>query len=80
MDSKRVIDEALRLPPDARAALAGELLESLDDAVIDAEREAAWANEIRSRLDEWERGEVHAMAGDDFLAQLGDTVSGKPAT
>ena len=30
-DDERVISEALRLPPEARAALAGRLLESLDD-------------------------------------------------
>ena len=30
---KRVLEEALRLPPEARAALAGHLLESLDDSV-----------------------------------------------
>ncbi len=81
MDSKRLIDEAMRLPPDARAALAGELLESLDGETMDADREAAWAGEIRNRLDAWERGEDNrAIAEDEFLAQLDDTVSGKPTT
>ena len=80
MDAKRLIDEALRLPPDARAALAGELLESLDGAAVDADRESAWANEIRSRLDAWKNGDVKAIAGDAFLAQLEETVSGKSAT
>ena len=41
MDAKRVIDEALQLPAEARAALAGELLASLEDSEIESDREAA---------------------------------------
>jgi putative addiction module component (TIGR02574 family) len=78
VDSKRVIDEALRLPPDARAALADELLASLEGETVDADREAAWADEIRRRLDAWQRGEVTAIPADDFLARLSETVGGKP--
>lgn len=80
MDSKRLIDEAMQLPPDVRAALAGELLESLDGETMGADREAAWAGEIRRRLDAWERGEDKAIAEDEFLAQLDETVRGKPTT
>ena len=77
MDSKRVIDEALRLPPEARAALAGELLASLDGDPVDSDREAMWADEIRRRLDAWERGEVTSIPADDFLVRLSETVGGK---
>lgn len=39
MDSKALLAEALRLSPEERAALAGELLQSLDTEVdADAER------------------------------------------
>ncbi|MCL4693922.1 MAG: addiction module protein, partial [Candidatus Hydrogenedentes bacterium] len=44
-----LIREALKLPPEARAAVAGALLESLDQA-IDDDSEAAWSIEIRRRL------------------------------
>jgi hypothetical protein len=37
-----VLDEALRLSPEERAALAGELIQSLDRDV-DADAEAAWS-------------------------------------
>jgi putative addiction module component (TIGR02574 family) len=77
VDSKRVIDEALRLPPEARAALAGELLASLDGDPVDSDREAMWADEIRRRLDAWERGEVTSIPADDFLVRLSETVGGK---
>lgn len=55
MDSKALLAEALRLSPEERAALAGELIQSLDTE-IDADAEAAWAAEIRSRLAEMDSG------------------------
>jgi putative addiction module component (TIGR02574 family) len=70
MDAKRVIDEALRLPVDIRAALAGELLASLDDSEIEPDREAAWSTEIRDRIDAYERGDVTAVPVDEALAQI----------
>jgi putative addiction module component (TIGR02574 family) len=79
MDTKRVIDEALRLPPEARAALAGELLASLEDAPVDSDREAAWSAEIHNRLEAWRRGEVQALSETEFLGRLEETVSGKQA-
>jgi putative addiction module component (TIGR02574 family) len=70
MDAKRVIDEALRLPVDIRAALAGELLASLDDSELEPDREAAWSTEIRDRIDAYERGDVTAVPVDEALAQI----------
>jgi putative addiction module component (TIGR02574 family) len=70
MDAKRVIDEALRLPAEVRAALAGELLASLDDSEVEPDREAAWNAEIRNRIDAYERGEVTAVPADEALAQI----------
>ena len=70
MDTKRVIDEALQLPPEARAALAGELLASLEDSEIESDREAAWAVELRARIEAYERGEVTALPADEALAQV----------
>jgi putative addiction module component (TIGR02574 family) len=50
MNSRDVLLEVLRLPPEERAAIAGELIQSLDTEV-DADVEAAWSAEIRARLD-----------------------------
>jgi putative addiction module component (TIGR02574 family) len=58
MTTRELLREALRLPPTARAALAAELIESLDEAEADDEAEAAWAGEIRKRLDEVDAGRV----------------------
>jgi putative addiction module component (TIGR02574 family) len=51
MNSRDVLLEALRLPPEERAAIAGELIQSLDSEV-DADVEAARPAEIRARLDQ----------------------------
>jgi putative addiction module component (TIGR02574 family) len=50
-DTRKLIDEALKLPPEARAALAGTLIESLDEAV-DEDAAAAWEAEIAARVRE----------------------------
>lgn len=54
---KKVLQEALRLPAEARAALAGRLLESLDGPV-DEDAEAAWSKEIARRIDDLDKGKV----------------------
>ena len=48
---KRLLDEALGLPPEERAALAGTLLDSLD-AETDPGVEEAWALELAQRAKE----------------------------
>ena len=44
-----ILKQALRLPPEARAALAGSLLESLDEP-LDRDSESAWEAEVASRI------------------------------
>ena len=46
MDAKQLLVEALRRSDEERAALAGELIQSLEGEV-DADAEAAWSAEIR---------------------------------
>jgi putative addiction module component (TIGR02574 family) len=81
MDPKHLFDEALRLPPEGRAALAGALIQSLDDHV-DEDAEEAWSVEIRRRLDgldaatartiPWReaRKRIHQAAGRDPNARV----------
>ena len=51
----KLLEKALKLPAEARAALAGSLIDSLDDSV-DEDAEAAWADEIHRRLAELAAG------------------------
>ena len=52
-----ILKEALKLPPEARAALAGTLLDSLDETV-DRDAESAWEAEVIMRLKEIDEGKV----------------------
>jgi putative addiction module component (TIGR02574 family) len=75
MDADQLLREALLLPADARAKLASELISSLDESDVEADREVEWALEIRRRIDEYDAGHVRAIPGDEFLARLKATVS-----
>ena len=64
-----VLRDALSLPPEARAALADSLLESLDGA-LDENVEDAWREEIRSRLDQIDRGAVPLIPWEEARRRL----------
>jgi len=55
-----ILKEAMELAPEARAALAGSLIESLDRS-LDEEAESAWAAEIESRLADLDQGKVQPV-------------------
>ena len=55
-----ILKEALKLPPEARAALAGTLYDSLDDTV-DQDAESSWEAKILLRLKEIDEGKVKLM-------------------
>jgi putative addiction module component (TIGR02574 family) len=60
-DPSNLLKEALKLPPEGRAALAGALLDSLDQEV-DQDAEAAWeAAEISRRLRDLDSCTVRPM-------------------
>jgi putative addiction module component (TIGR02574 family) len=59
-DTTKILQEALKLPIEARAALAGSLLESLDE-VVDENVEAAWADEIARRIDDVNTGKAKTV-------------------
>ena len=60
-ETKKLLLEVMKLPAEARAALAGSLLESLDDG-MDENAEAAWAAEIAKRVAEIDQGLVRTVS------------------
>jgi putative addiction module component (TIGR02574 family) len=52
-----ILKQALRLSPEARAALAGSLLDSLDEP-LDRDAESAWEAEVASRVRQIDEGKV----------------------
>lgn len=71
MSKDEIFRAALTLSEDARAELAGQLLESLDDADEDEEEiERLWVLEAEDRIAAYERGEMEAIPVEEFLASL----------
>ena len=64
-----LLKKALELPPEARAALADSLLESLDDTV-DLDAEAEWKQEISRRIQELDSGQVKPIAWEEARRQI----------
>ena len=60
MDAKELLEEALNLPTEARAALAARLIESLDETV-DPDAESLWAAEITRRLREFDEEPLQSI-------------------
>jgi putative addiction module component (TIGR02574 family) len=59
-DAAEILKEALALPTEAPAALAGLLLDSLDTDV-DQDAEPSWANEVNRRVAELDSGAVKTV-------------------
>ena len=66
---KRALDLALELPESERAALAHDLLASLDGPA-DADAQQAWEAEITKRLDELEAGKARAVDAEEALRRI----------
>lgn len=69
MTSKELLAEALQLSDEERAALAGELIQSLD-AEVDPDAEAAWAEEIRRRVDLIQAGRASTVSWSEARRRL----------
>lgn len=68
-DASEVLKEAMQLPPEARAALAGALIDSLDNHV-DEDAEEEWNTEIQRRLDELDTGALNAVPWSEAREQI----------
>ena len=64
-----ILKEALKLPPAARAALAGTLIDSLEESV-DRDAEAAWEVEIGLRLKQIDQGKVKLIPWAEARARI----------
>ena len=75
-DVSELLKRALALPPEARAALAGSLLESLDDTV-DPSVEEAWKHEIAQRIEELDSGKVKPIPWAEARRQITALLNGR---
>ncbi len=68
--SQELLENAMRLPDEQRAALAAALLESLDQG-IDEDAEAAWSAEIACRLRQVQSGDVKTVPWSQARKMIG---------
>jgi putative addiction module component (TIGR02574 family) len=71
-----LLKKARALPPEARAALAGSLLESPDDTV-DATAEDEWNEEIARRIQELDSGKVKPIPWAEARRQVSAILNGR---
>ena len=64
-----LLQKALALPEADRAALAGSLLESLDQ-VVDADAEVAWQNEVSRRIADLDSGKAKTVPWEELRSRL----------
>jgi putative addiction module component (TIGR02574 family) len=66
-----ILKQALQLPPEARAALAGSLLDSVDEP-LDLDAESAWEAEIAARIREIDEGKVTLIPWAEARARIAE--------
>jgi putative addiction module component (TIGR02574 family) len=71
-----LLKKALALPAEARAALAGSLLDSLDDT-LNASAEEEWSREIARRIAELDSGKVKPVPWADARRQISAILNGR---
>jgi putative addiction module component (TIGR02574 family) len=71
-----ILKRALALPAEARAALAGSLLESLDEHPLDS-RVEAWSEEIAHRIEELDSDKVKPVPWAEARRQISDLLNGR---
>ncbi|MDP9193256.1 MAG: addiction module protein [Acidobacteriota bacterium] len=68
-DLKDIAAEVLELPLSARAELASQLLDSLED-LSEQESDQLWAEEAERRFADFKAGKIEAIPADEVFARL----------
>jgi putative addiction module component (TIGR02574 family) len=76
--AEKLLEQALALSTEERGMLASRLIESLDDEV-DEDAEAAWAEEIRRRVEEIDLGLVKTVAWEEVRRQMLEEGGNEPS-
>jgi putative addiction module component (TIGR02574 family) len=75
-DVSELLKKVLALPPEARAALAGSLLDSPDETV-DASAEEEWNQEIARRIQDLDSGKVKPIPWANACRQVSAILNGR---
>jgi putative addiction module component (TIGR02574 family) len=66
---KKILADALALPPTERASLVEEILSSFDFPSRQ-EVDQLWANEVEDRIDAYDRGEMHSHPAEEVFDRI----------
>jgi putative addiction module component (TIGR02574 family) len=66
---RRILSDALELPPVERAELVEEIMSSLDFPAR-AEVDALWAREAEDRIDAYDRGNLKVRSADEIIDSI----------
>jgi putative addiction module component (TIGR02574 family) len=68
--AQEILDDALSLPAEARAMIAGSLIESLDDDAPEEQVEELWSAEIARRIADIDAGRVQLVPWSDVRRRV----------
>lgn len=71
-DAAKLLEAALQLSPEDRAALAGSLLDSLD-STVDADADAAWEIEVARRIQDLDQAKTHTIPWTEVRRNIAGT-------
>jgi putative addiction module component (TIGR02574 family) len=74
-EAKDILRTALNLEPNERAELAASLIASLDPKK-DEDVEGAWAEEIKRRIEQIDKGEVRLIPSDEVMRAMRERLHG----
>ena len=69
------LQSALSLNPNDRAEIAATLIQSLDEGT-DEDIEAAWAEEIKRRVESIDKGHVQLIPSDEIMRSMRERLNG----
>jgi putative addiction module component (TIGR02574 family) len=72
--AEQLLEEAMGLPVGARAALAAQLIESLDELESEESVDDAWMAEVQRRLAEVDAGTARLVPGDVAIRQIAAAI------
>jgi putative addiction module component (TIGR02574 family) len=73
--AEQILQSALSLNPDDRVEIAENLILSLDDERA-ADIEAAWAAEIKRRIESIDKGEVRLIPWEETIRAMRERLNG----
>lgn len=68
-EADKLLKQALTLPAEDRAALAGSLIDSLDSEV-DESADEAWSNEISRRIEDLDSGRAKTVPWEEVRRRI----------